>query len=133
MSAKKIPTKLPISFTWDVQRRLVETTRRFWFLRTNVERIVTESHSLTITDEGVQYDSYFIPWADLWSVSCLQPEAIDLKIKKVDHKRKRVGMSDHIRIPIAPPMDIAFVIRAIEQTQKRCFKFPDLKGYCYKK
>ena len=124
MKGKRIPTKLPISFTWDVQKRTVQTTRRFVFWQSSVEHIATESHSLTITENGVQYDSFSIPWADLWSVSCLQAGVIDLKIKKVDHQAKMVGMSDHLRIPIAQPLDIAFVMTAIEQTQKRYFQFP---------
>lgn len=88
--------------------------------------------SITVSKDGLYYDSHLTPWADIWSVSSIE-SAVVIKIKKINHETKSVGMSQYLRIETTPTLDAKALVKRITATQKRYLRQSNLKGYCFRK
>ena len=102
------------------------------FFGKSVTRTVTRSHSLALTEAGVEYDGRSIPWTILWCVSYGGPGAIALELRRVNHPNRSVSEPRYVHIPLGPPLDADTLHVAIADAQKRWAKYPDHKGYTLK-
>lgn len=109
-------------FTWETKRLLP-------FLPPKV-------HTLIISREGITFDSHLAPWKSFFGFHGSEmhhKHAIVLKLKKVDHNRKVVGMSQTFLIEIPETEDIGKIRAAIRDGAKQYCRARKLKGYKFKK
>ena len=105
---------------------------RFFARKLRRRKAAKLCESISVTKEGLYYDSRLTPWESIWNVSSNE-DSIVIKIKSINHQTKSVGMSEYLRIDTPPTFDAQALLKRIVATQTKRTPRANLKGYRFKK